>query len=110
MRHPIAPRSAAGGDAAADAGATAVRWDLRPLYESATDPRVGADIAEAARQAAAFAARYRGRIASADLTADALRDLLAEHEAIHLLGARPAYYASLLTAADTQDPVALDLE
>src|SRR4051812_6461968 len=86
MRHPRALRSAARDDAGPDAGVSGVRWDLRPLYESANDPRVGADTAEAARRAAAFAERYRGRIAAAELTPTELRELLAEYEAVLMLG------------------------
>jgi oligoendopeptidase F len=84
--------------------APGVRWDLSSLYAGPDDPRLEADVEEAARAAAAFAARYRGRVAQlepADLAA-ALR----EYEAIEERGRRPSFYASLLFAADTDDDVA----
>jgi oligoendopeptidase F len=90
------------------AKAAGVRWDLRPLYAGADDPRLAADTAAARRRAEAFAAAHRGTIATAG--AARLRAALAEYEDILERGRRPAFYASLLAAADSASAVALDLE
>ena len=95
------------GDAATAAG---VRWDLGRLYGSVDDPRIAADLAEARRRAERFAEMYRGRVVAAELGGDELRDALVEYEAILQLAARPAFYAGLRAAEDTQDPAALALE
>jgi oligoendopeptidase F len=88
--------------------ATGVRWDLRELYESPVDPRIETDLAVALARADAFVAAWRGRLAT--LAAAELREALTEYEALQELGQRPGFYASLLTAMDSQDPVALALE
>ena len=79
-------------------------WDLRPLYAGPDDPRLEADLAAAAADATAFAARYRGGVAA--LAAPDLAGAIDAFEALAERGRRPAFYASLLFAADTQDPVA----
>jgi oligoendopeptidase F len=81
-----------------------VVWDLSPLYAGPDDPRIAADGAEAAAKAAAFHARYAGRVAA--LEPAELAAAIAEYEAIEELGRRPSYYASLLFAANAEDPVA----
>src|SRR5689334_7141616 len=53
-------------------------------------------------------AAWRGRLG--DLDARGLADALVEYEAIQELAQRPGFFAGLLTAADTQDSVALALE
>src|SRR5581483_10974765 len=68
------------------------------------DPRLEADMAEAARAAAAFAARHRGRLAT--IAAGELARALVEYETIEELGRRPSFYASLLFAADTASEAA----
>ena len=47
-------------------------WDLSDLYDSIDDPRLDSDLNSMVDQAAAFEAKYKGRIASADVTADLL--------------------------------------
>jgi oligoendopeptidase F len=88
--------------------AAGVRWDLRELYERPDDSRLERDLAGARTQAAAFVTAWRGRIAA--LTAADLRRALEEYERLQELAQRPGFYAALLTASDTQDPIALALE
>lgn len=84
--------------------AAGVVWDLSPLYAGPDDPRIAADGAEAAARAAAFHARYAGRVAT--LEAAELAAAIAEYEAVEEQGRRPSLYASLLYAANAEDPVA----
>lgn len=86
--------------------AEGVSWDLRDLYAGAADPRLAADLAEAKRRAEAFAETYRGTVANGQLDGAGLARALAEYEALSELGSRPAFYASLLFAADTQNSAA----
>ncbi len=94
-------------DAAKDK-AQGVRWDLTRLYSGPDDPRLDADIADARSQAETFAAAQRAGDAHTSPTA--LRDALGEYEAILALGRRPAFYGSLLAAADGENADALALE
>ncbi len=89
--------------------AAGICWALEDLYESPDDPRLGADVAHAKQQAEAFAAAYRGKIASGQLDGSGLAAALAEYEALSALESRPSFYASLLFAAETQNPAAQQL-
>ena len=89
--------------------AAGICWALEDLYESPDDPRLGADLARAKRQAEAFAASYRGKIASGQLDGSGLAAALAEYEALSALESRPSFYASLLFAAETQNQAAQQL-
>ncbi len=89
--------------------AEGVRWDLGGLYTSPDDPRLEADLAESHRRAEVFAQTYRGRIENGQVDGTALAQALAEYEAIAELQHRPAFYASLLFAADTQNQPAQQL-
>ena len=89
--------------------AAGICWALEDLYESPDDPRLGADLARAKRQAEAFAASYRGKIASGQLDGSGLAAALAEYEALSALASRPSFYASLLFAAETQNQAAQQL-
>jgi oligoendopeptidase F len=106
-RAPAAPATPP-GPASDGERARGVRWDLTRLYADPNDPRLATDAAEARTRAERFAGRWRGATAGGD--AAAVREAIAEYEAILELGRRPAFYASLLAAADGCDPVALDLE
>jgi len=88
--------------------AAGVRWSLTGLYQGPADPALERDLAAAHGAATAFVAAWRGRLAS--VSASELEVALVEYERIQQLALRPGFYASLLTAADTQDPVALALE
>lgn len=83
--------------------AEGIQWDLSELYTGPDDPRLEADLAEARRQAEAFAQTYRGKSAGGQLDGPALARALAEYEALAELEYRPSFYASLLFAADTQN-------
>ncbi|MBI3247617.1 MAG: M3 family oligoendopeptidase [Deltaproteobacteria bacterium] len=86
--------------------AKGIQWNLNELYARPDDPRLEADLAEAKRQAEAFASKYRGKVASGALDGRALASVLEEYEALAELEHRPSFYASLLFAGDTQNPAA----
>ena len=88
--------------------ARGVRWDLHELYDGPADPAIDRDLSAARLSAAAFVTTWRGRLAA--MTASDLRQALGEYEQLQELAQRPGFYAALLTAADTQDSVALALE
>ncbi len=84
--------------------AAGIRWDLSDLYSGADDPRLSADLDRVTQEAEAFAAAYRGKIAtpegpSVETMLAALRALGALEE----LAAHVGYYPSLAFEADTQD-------
>jgi oligoendopeptidase F len=82
--------------------ARGVRWDLSDLYAGPDDPRLEADLREAAERTAAFAAAWRGRVAG--LSGSALAAALDDYEALQEPVARAGAYAGLLFAADTSVP------
>jgi oligoendopeptidase F len=81
-----------------------VTWDLSPLYAGPDDARLDADLAAAHRAADAFATGHKGRIAGLDV--HGLAAAITAYEEIEELARRPAFYAHLLFAADTQDEAA----
>jgi oligoendopeptidase F len=89
--------------------AEGIRWNLEDLYAGPNDPRIEADLAEARRQAEAFAQHYRGKITTGVLDGAGLARALAEYEQLSELEGRPSFYANLLFAADTQSPKAQHL-
>ena len=78
-------------------------WDLSDLYDSIDDPRLDSDLNSMVDQAAAFEAKYKGRIASADVTADLLCSALSDYEALMTAQYKPGSYANLLFSTDTAD-------
>ncbi|MFT8698284.1 MAG: M3 family oligoendopeptidase [Acetobacter orientalis] len=78
------------------------RWDLSALYVSMDDPALTRDLAEAEKNAKAFAARYQGKLAG--LSGAALAAAIAENEAIDEILGKAGSYASLLFAANSSDP------
>lgn len=80
----------------------APRWDLSDLFEGLGDPRVGGLLEEAAAEAAGLEARYKGRLAG--LSGDELGALIAAYERLQERLGRVSSYASLLFAADRDDP------
>jgi oligoendopeptidase F len=105
----VSRRDGTDGDAeTAGEKARGVRWDLGRLYDGPDDPRLAADASDARTRAERFAAGRRGTVATA--TAPALAEAVAEYEEILACGRRPSFYASLLAAADSENPAALDLE
>lgn len=78
------------------------RWDLSALYVSMDDPALTRDLAEAEKNAKAFAARYQGKLAG--LSGATLAAAIAENEAIDEILGKAGSYASLLFAANSSDP------
>ncbi len=89
--------------------AAGVCWDLGGLYTSPDDAQIEIDLREARRCAEALAQTYRGKIESGQIDGPTLARALAEYEAIAELQQKPAFYASLLFAADTQNQRAQQL-
>jgi len=85
-------------------------WDLGDLYSDPGDPRISRDLQEAKEKALSFASACRGEIAAGRLTGERLAAAIRELEGILVQARRPAFYASLLVSADTEDPAALDLD
>ena len=79
-------------------------WDLSGLYNGADDPGLQEDMDRITRQAEAFAARFRGTIAGAELKAAHLRAALDAYEDLLCAGYKPQSFAMLLFSTDTQDP------
>jgi len=93
---------------AAQDSAKGVRWDLSSLYAGADDPKLDADFAEAKRLCAEFAARWKGRIASA--SASEAAEMLEQYEASTLVQWRIGSWTSLAYAIDSQNPVILAIQ
>ena len=79
-----------------------IAWNLDDLYLSPSDPQIEADLSRAAEMADAFAETYRGRIAL--MAPSELLEALRQLEEITTIAYKPAGYASLAFAAQTQDP------
>lgn len=79
------------------------RWNLSSLFAGIDDPAVDASWQTINQQAEAFAAKYRGKINSPDLTAQLLADSLKEIEDLCVLIAKPVTFGQLLFAADASD-------
>lgn len=79
-----------------------IAWNLDDLYLSPSDSQMEADLSRAAEMADAFAETYRGRIAS--MAPSQLLDAFRQLEEITTVAYKPAGYASLAFAAQTQDP------
>lgn len=78
-------------------------WDLAALYDAVDDPRLDRDAEAAAASAAAFAARYRGKVSL--LEPEELAAAVAELERITALSYRLQLFAELHASAQTDDPV-----
>lgn len=85
-----------------EASPTAPRWDLSDLFGGPNDPRVGRLLEEAEAEASRLEERYKGRLA--ELSGDALAELVTAYEAVQERLGRVSSYASLLFAADRDDP------
>ncbi len=83
-------------------GAENVIWDLSIFYKSVDDPAIEQDMQSITREVDAFAATYKGRIAS--LTADELLTAVQTIEKIYDRVGRIGNYASLLYSTDTANP------
>ena len=81
-----------------------VHWNLGDLFSGIDDPKIGETLAAAQSQAEQFEARYKGNIASLDLSAETLGEALRHYEAIQQEAAKPMTFASLLFTTNTGDP------
>ncbi len=83
-------------------GAENVVWDLSVFYDSADDPRIDADMQSLEADTAAFAERYRGKVAT--LSAAELAKAMAEREQLTDRLIRIGAFAQLQYAIDSSDP------
>ncbi len=77
-------------------------WDLADLYPGRQSAALAADLADAEREAAAFAERYAGKLAG--LTGAAFGAAIAAYERLDERLARLGSYADLTYAGDQSDP------
>jgi oligoendopeptidase F len=92
---------------AAGPGGSLPEWNLADLYPAIDSPALAEDLAAAERDAARFAADYRGRLK--ELAEDAaagekLGEAVARYEALQEILGRIMSYAGLVYAGDTSDP------
>src|SRR5947208_5432731 len=94
-----------------DAGTTQVgasdlgplpEWDLSDLYPGRDSPELARDLGELATQAAAFRARYEGRLAA--LSGAELGEAVAAYERMQEISGRIMSYAELTRAGNVADP------
>lgn len=83
-------------------GAENVVWDLSIFYRGVDDPNIQRDLDKVMQKADAFAAKYRGRVASLD--PEEMVDAMTEMEEIQDLDGRIGTFAYLNFATDTSDP------
>src|SRR6266567_8020931 len=77
-------------------------WDLADLYPGRDSPELTGDLAGLAAEAAAFRARYQGRLAK--LSGAELGTAVAEYERLQEVAGRIMSYAELMRAGDVADP------
>ena len=78
-------------------------WDLTDLYAGVDDPRIETDMDAVCQQAIAFEAKYKGSIATNDLTAAHLLAALQAYEALLAAEYLPQSFAQLHYSTDTTD-------
>jgi oligoendopeptidase F len=82
-----------------------VAWDLSDLYEGIDDLAIERDMEAAKERAAGFETAYRGKIASLTARdADLLLKAVVELENLYELMDKPGIFASLVHAAQSEDP------
>src|SRR5271170_4874125 len=77
-------------------------WDLADLYPGQASPELARDLTDLAAQAAAFRARYQGRLD--ELPGAALGAAVAEYERLQEVAGRIMSYAELMRAGNVADP------
>jgi oligoendopeptidase F len=100
-------RDAAEAHAAAPGGGGLPEWNLADLYPAMDSPALAADIDTAERDAARFAADYRGKLkefAENAAASETLGEAVARYEALQELLGRIMSYAGLVYSGDTSDP------
>lgn len=90
--------------AVADIESPQVRWDLSALFSGLEDPGIEKTWEETMERSKAFAEKYRGKINSADLTPETLRNALVEIESIAQDSSKPVGYAHLRFACESGNP------
>ncbi|MFO0867279.1 MAG: M3 family oligoendopeptidase [Gemmataceae bacterium] len=89
----------------ATSSAANVAWDLSDLYKGIDDPAVERDMQAAKERAAAFERAYRSKIATLSAgDADTLLKAVVELESLYEVMDKPGIYASLVHAAQSEDP------
>lgn len=78
-------------------------WDLSDLYTGMDDPQLEADINGMVNQAQAFEQKYKGRIASTNVTAELLHTALEDYEVLMRAEYKPGAFSHLLFSTDTTD-------
>src|SRR5712692_2753253 len=93
--------------ASAESGSAAVslgplpEWDLADLYPGRDSPELARDLAALAEDAAAFRARYQGRLG--ELSGTELGAAVAQYERLQETAGRIISYAELMRAGDVAD-------
>ena len=77
-------------------------WDLADLYPGRDSPELTRDLSDLAAAAAAFRARYQGRVGN--LSGGELGESVAEYERLQELAGRIISYAELMRAGNAADP------
>lgn len=77
-------------------------WDLSALYSGPEDPAITRDMDQVSAEAAAFAERYEGKLASLD--AAGFLECIREYEAIQTRAGRVMSYVGLRHYQNTLDP------
>ncbi len=80
---------------------TTLAWDLSDLFHGIEDPRIEESLNDGLARAREFAAKYRGKIDSAELTATTLLEAIREYENLAQDLAKPSNYAALVFSSDT---------
>src|SRR5579862_4092623 len=90
--------------APADLAYPAIRWDLTALFSGMEDPKIEQTWKLCTKRAKKFEADFRGKIESANLSAQTLAAALSEIEDIAKEAGKPANYANLLFSVDASSP------
>lgn len=81
-----------------------LEWNLSDLFAGLDDPRITDTLDSLVERADRFAAEYRGKIDSPNLSPSMLLEALREYEDILMQASKPVTYASLIFSANTADP------
>ena len=105
MRPIVQPAfSTAGAAAATSEIGHLPQWDLSDLYPGMHSPAIEADLASAARDAAAFEANWKGTLEVLAREGGLIKSIR-DYEALDELLGRLVSYAGLVYSGDTTDPV-----
>src|SRR5204863_9742813 len=99
LRTVMTPDTAIASDAAVG---PMPEWDLADLYPGRDSPELTRDLADLAAEAAAFRARYQGRLG--ELPGAGLGAAVGEYERLQEIAGRIMSYAELMRAGNVADP------